>query len=112
MSYPHYEIFKDIKGEFRFNLKSRNGEIVLTASEGYINKSDCRNAIGICQKNSPVDKNYDKRTTTRSRYYFTLRSENGRDIGRSEDYNSSSSRDSGIEVVKRDGPTQTVVDLT
>ncbi len=47
-----------------------------------------------------------------SKYYFTLRSDNGRDIGRSEDYNTSSARDEGINDVKRDGPTKTVVDNT
>lgn len=112
MSYPRYEVFKDVRSEFRFRLKSKNHEIILASSEGYTNKSDCLNAIGICQRNSPHDRHYDKRTTTGSKYYFTLRSDNGRDIGRSEDYNTSSARDEGIKDVQRDGPTQTVVDLT
>lgn len=112
MSFPRYEISKDTRGEFRFNLKSKNGQVILTASEGYTNKSDCRTAIGICQRNSPYDRNYDRRTTWNGKYYFTLRSDNGRDIGRSEDYNTSSGREEGINDVKRDGPTQTVHDLT
>lgn len=112
MDYPRYEVFKDTKGEFRFHLKSKNYEIILASSEGYNNKTDCKSAIGICQRNSPYDRYYDKRTTVNSKYYFTLRSDNGRDIGRSEDYNTSSARDEGISDVKRDGPTQTVVDNT
>lgn len=112
MSYPRYEVFKDTRGEFRFNLKSKNYQTILTSSEGYTNKTDCLHAIGICQRNSPYERYYDKRTTVSSKYYFTLRSDNGRDIGRSEDYNSSYSRDEGIKDVQRDGPTQTVVDLT
>jgi uncharacterized protein YegP (UPF0339 family) len=112
MSYPRYEVFKDSKKEFRFHLKSKNHEIILTASEGYNNKSDCLNAIGICQRNSPYESDYDKRTTWTGKYYFVLRSDNKKDIGRSEDYNSSSGRDEGINDVKKDGPTKTVVDET
>lgn len=113
MSYPRYEVFKDTIGEFRFNLKSAgNYAVVLSSSEGYKNKSDCLSAVGICQTNSPYDKHYNKRTTYNSQYYFTLRSDNGRDIGRSENYQTSTGRDQGIEVVKRDGPTKTIVDLT
>src|SRR5688572_17827259 len=103
MSYPRYEIFKDVKGEFRFRLKSKNYEIILTASEGYINKSDCKNAISICQRNSPYESDYDKRTTSNGKYYFVLRSDNKKDIGRSEDYSTAWARDEGIKDVKRDG---------
>jgi hypothetical protein len=112
MSFPRYEVFKDTKNEYRFRLRSKNYQTILTASEGYTRKSDCLTAICICQRNSPFDRYYDKRTTVSGKYYFTLRSENGRDIGRSEDYNTSWSRDEGISDVKRDGSTQTVVDLT
>jgi len=112
MSYPRYEIFKDQRNEFRFNLIDTNYKVILTASEGYTSKQNCIDAVGICQRNSPYDKNYDSRTTVNNKYYFTLRSDNGRDIGRSEDYNTSSSRDEGIKNVKRDGSTKTVVDKT
>ena len=112
MNYPRYEIFKDQKGEFRFNLKDTNYQTILTASEGYREKSDCKAAVGICQENSPYDKNYDRRTTVSGKYYFTLRSNNGRDIGRSEDYNTVAGRDEGINNVKRDGPTKNVFDRT
>ena len=83
MSYPRYEIFKDSKKEFRFHLKSKNYEIILTASEGYVNKSDCQNAISVCQRNSPYESDYDRRTTLCGKPYFVLRSDNKKDIGRS-----------------------------
>lgn len=112
MSYPRYEVYKDASGDFRFRLKSAgNYETILSSSEGYKNKSDCYNAINICQRNSPYDSYYDRRTSLNSQYYFTLRSSNGRDIGISELYSSPASREQGITAVKRDGPTQTVVEL-
>ncbi len=112
MSYPRYEIFKDIRDEFRFNLISKNYKVILTSSEGYKNKSDCKGAIEICQKNSPFDRYYDRRSTSSGKFYFTLRSDNGRDIGRSEDYNTNSAREEGINDVKRDGVTTVIIDKT
>jgi len=112
MSYPRYEVFKDSKREFRFHLKSKNYEIILTSSEGYINKSDCLNAVGICQRNSPYDSDYDRGDTWSGKPYFVLRSDNKKDIGRSEDYSSASARENGISDVKRDGPTKNIVDQT
>lgn len=112
MSFPRYEIFKDTRGEYRFRLQSKNSEIILASSEGYTYKSDCKTAIEICQRNSPFERNYDKRTTSSGKFYFMLRGDNYKDIGRSEDYNTSSARDEGIRDVQRDGPTKTVIDLT
>lgn len=41
---PKFEIFTDRKGEIRFRLQARNGEIVLT-SESYKAKASCRDGI-------------------------------------------------------------------
>lgn len=52
---PKFEIKLDKAGEFRFNLKAGNGEIILS-SEGYKQKSGCMNGIESVKKNadSPV----------------------------------------------------------
>lgn len=113
MQFPKYVVFKDNRGEYRFNLYSVNAEIILTSSEGYKYKSDCLHAISICQANSPYDMYYDRRTTTTYKYYFTLRSSgNYKDIGRSEDYNTTANRENGINAVKRDGKTNNIEDKT
>lgn len=110
MSYPRYEIIKDTKGEFRFNLWSVNYKIILSSSEGYKDKDDCKRAIVICQTNSPHEQYYDRRTTYNNKYYFMLRSTNWKDIGRSEDYTTTYEREDGIRAVKRDGPAKNIVD--
>ena len=53
--HPKFELYKDKKGEFRFRLKARNGEIIATG-EGYVSKSGCKNGIESIRKNadSPV----------------------------------------------------------
>ena len=39
-------------GEFTFNLKASNGEVILTASETYTTMSACENGIASVKKNS------------------------------------------------------------
>ena len=49
---PKFEIYTDKAGEFRFRLKARNGEIILS-SEGYKAKVSCENGIESVRKNAP-----------------------------------------------------------
>ena len=49
---PKYELYTDKKGEFRFRLKAKNGEIIATG-EGYKAKASCKNGIKSIQKNAP-----------------------------------------------------------
>lgn len=49
---PKFELYNDKKGEFRFRLKARNGEIIAT-SEGYKTKAACENGIASVRKNAP-----------------------------------------------------------
>ena len=49
LSNPKYEVFTDSAGEFRFNLKASNGEII-AASEGYETKEGVMNGIGAVQR--------------------------------------------------------------
>ena len=49
---PKFEMYVDKKGEFRFRLKARNGQIIAT-SEGYVAKDGCLNGIESVRKNAP-----------------------------------------------------------
>jgi uncharacterized protein len=106
-----YELKKSADGQFMFNLKAGNGEIILT-SERYTAKSSAENGIASVQTNSPKDERYEKKTSTRGEPYFVLKGANGLTIGRSEMYSSTSARDNGIESVKTNGPTKDVRDKT
>ena len=48
---PKFEIYKDKAGEFRFRLKTSNGQIIAT-SEGYVKKDSCKNGIESVKKNA------------------------------------------------------------
>lgn len=109
---PRFQIFKDAKGEFRFRLKAKNGEIILRSSEGYTTKQNCQKGIASVKTNAPYDSRYKRGTATNGQYYFVLKSANGEELGISEMYTSTAARDNGIEAVKRDAPNAPVEDLT
>jgi uncharacterized protein YegP (UPF0339 family) len=48
-------MYKDKAGQFRFNLKAANGEII-ARSEGYSSKAACINDIESVKKNAPIAK--------------------------------------------------------
>ena len=52
VKHPKYEVYLDKAGEYRFRLKARNGEIILS-SEGYKEKRSCLNGIESVKKNAP-----------------------------------------------------------
>jgi uncharacterized protein YegP (UPF0339 family) len=52
---PVFEWYKDKAGEFRFNLKAANGEVI-ARSEGYSSKAACVNGIESVKKNAPIAK--------------------------------------------------------
>ena len=112
MTNPKFQIKKDNKGEFRFNLLAKNGENILRSSEGYTTKQNCQKGIASVKVNAPYDNKYERKTAINGQYYFVLKAGNGEPLGMSEMYNSASARDNGIEAVKRDAPTALVEDLT
>ena len=44
-----FQVFKDKKGEWRWRLRANNNEIIATAGEGYVNRSDCIHGIELVQ---------------------------------------------------------------
>lgn len=52
LKHPKFEVYVDKKGEYRFRLKARNGEIIATG-EGYKAKAGCLNGIESVKKNAP-----------------------------------------------------------
>lgn len=95
-----FEIFKDKKGEFRFRLKSSNGEIVL-ASEGYKAKSSALNGAASVQKNCGDAACFEKKKASGGKYRFNLKARNHQVIGTSQLYKSEAACDNGIKAIAR-----------
>lgn len=98
-------------GEFQFNLKADNGQVIL-ASEGYNTKAGCTNGIESVKTNSQDDSKFEKKESTNGKYFFNLKATNGQVIGTSEMYESAASRDNGIESVKKNAPGASIVEET
>jgi uncharacterized protein YegP (UPF0339 family) len=106
-----FEIYKDKRGEFRFRLKSGNGQAVL-ASEGYAAKSGCTNGIESVRKNSKDDSKFDRLVSKSGKPHFNLKAGNNQVIGSSQMYSSTSAMEKGINSVKTNAPKASVVDLS
>jgi uncharacterized protein YegP (UPF0339 family) len=98
-------------GEYQFNLKAGNGQVILT-SEGYSGKPGCLNGIESVKKNAPADERYERKVSTNGKPYFNLKATNGQVIGKSELYESVAARENGIESVKKNAPDADIDDQT
>jgi uncharacterized protein len=104
-----FVITKRANGEFQFNLKAGNGQIILS-SEGYSSKAGCENGIESVRKNSQDDSKFERKTSASGKPFFSLKATNGQVIGSSEMYESEASRDNGIESVKTNAPDAAIED--
>ncbi|MCR6662858.1 MAG: YegP family protein [Luteimonas sp.] len=106
-----FEITTRKNGEFQFNLKAGNSQVILT-SEGYSAKVSALNGVESVRKHSQDDAYFERLTAKDGSPYFNLKASNGQTIGHSEMYSSAAARDNGIESVKTNAPDAALVDLT
>ena len=104
-----FEVKVAKNGQFFFNLKAGNGEIILT-SEMYKAKASCLNGIESVKKNAPDDAKYDLLTAANGKLHFNLKAANHQVIGSSQMYASEASAKNGIESVKKNAPDADVVE--
>ena len=105
-----FEITTRKNGEFQFNLKASNGEVILT-SEGYTTKAACLNGIESVKKNAVDEKRFEKMVAKNGKPYFTLKATNGQVIGQSQMYASERNRDNGIASVMKNAPVAEIVEM-
>ena len=106
-----FEIYTDKAGEYRFRLVAGNGQIVLS-SEGYTSKAGATNGVESVKKNAADKSAFIPLTTEGGKFRFNLKAKNQQVIGTSQNYESASARDNGIDAVERAAVGATVVDLT
>lgn len=107
-----YELKKsENNGQFQFVLKAGNAETILT-SEQYTTKAAAENGIASVQANSQLEARYEKKMSSNGKPYFVLKAGNHQVIGQSQLYSSEAARDNGIASVQKNGPSDTVKDLT
>jgi uncharacterized protein YegP (UPF0339 family) len=106
-----FELKKSKDGQFMFNLKAANNQVILT-SELYKAMASATNGIESVKKNAGNDANYERRTSIKKEPYFVLKAANKEIIGTSEMYSSAAAMENGIASVKTNAPSATVDDLT
>lgn len=105
-----FEISTRSNGEFQFNLKAGNGQVILT-SEGYATREACLAGIASVRAHAS-DEHFERKAARDGSPYFSLKARNGQSIGKSEMYASSGARDDGIASVIRHATDASVVDKT
>jgi uncharacterized protein YegP (UPF0339 family) len=45
-----FQLYKDRKGEYRWRLRARNGEIIADSNEGYSSKASCKHGIDLVRE--------------------------------------------------------------
>ena len=106
-----FTLKKTNKGNFVFNLKASNGQVILT-SQPYADKRGALNGIDSARKNSGKDANFERRTAANGQPYFVLKAANTQIIGQSEMYSAKATMENGIASVMRNAPDAALDDLT
>lgn len=104
MRKPNYNVFKGTNGEYYFNLKAPNHEIILQ-SEGYKTKNGAITGVKSVQRNCADIANYEERISKNNQFYFVLKAKNGEIIGVSETYTTRQAMGNGIADVRSYGIT-------
>lgn len=114
-------ITKANNGEFTFNLKASNGEVILTASETYTTLDACNSGINSVKKNalsqiedqtrgeSATHPKYELYQDKAGEFRFRLKAANGENIGKSEGYKAKASAKKGIASIGRNAPDAAVI---
>ena len=105
-----FEVSVRKNGEFQFNLKATNGQVILS-SEGYNTKAACLNGVESVKKNAADPKRFEKKVAKNGKPFFCLKASNGQVIGQSQMYASEKTCDNGIASVMKNAPEAPVVEL-
>ena len=106
-----YELSKTRNGQFVFNLKAANGQVILT-SQTHASKDQALNCLESVRANGSMDNLFDRKTSTSGQPYFSLLAQDGEKLGRSETYSSIAAMEKGIASVKRNAVTARLIDLS
>lgn len=98
-------------GEFTFNLKASNGQVVLT-SQTYADRKSALKGIESVRKHAAKEGNFERKVASNGKHYFVLNASNGQVIGKSQMYASAATMAGGIASVAGNAAGADVNDLT
>lgn len=107
----YYELRALANGEFLFNLKAGNHQVVLS-SQRYKSRQSALDGIASVRAHGVAGAHFVRKVAQDGSPYFVLMASNGQIIGRSEMYSSAAAMESGIESVSRNAASTRVVETT
>jgi uncharacterized protein YegP (UPF0339 family) len=102
-----FEIKASTNGKFHFNLKSINGETILS-SELYNSRNAAERGIESVKRNSTEAKRFERKLNKNNEPYFVLKAGNGEIIGMSEAFSSETAMENAISSVMRNAPSAVI----
>lgn len=105
-----FEIKTAKDGQYFFNLKAGNGEVILT-SQMYKAKAGAINGAESVRNHSADDSLYERKVSSAEKPYFTLKARNQQTIGKSGFYKSTAAMEKGIESVKKSAATARIEEM-
>ena len=120
-----FEVYKDKKGEFRFRLRTANGETI-AVGEGYLSQADARMGIAWIKVKAPIvpiedttigetdhkPPKFEIYKGKKGEFRFRLEAANGETIATGEDYPNKASCEKGIAFIQRNAPIAEIVETT
>lgn len=104
-----FEIKQSANGQYMFNLKAANGQVVLT-SETYVKRGSVEQGIASVKTNAVHDYRFERKIAKDGSPYFVLWAANGEMIGKSEMYSSTPAMEKGIASVVKSSAEAAIVD--
>ncbi|HEX9961774.1 MAG TPA: DUF1508 domain-containing protein [Pyrinomonadaceae bacterium] len=102
-----FEIKSTSNGKFHFNLKSGNGETILS-SELYNSRDAAEKGVESVKENAAEAGRFERKTNKNEEPYFVLKAGNGEIIGTSEVFSTDMAMENGISAVMKNAPTASI----
>jgi uncharacterized protein len=103
-----YVISTAKSGEYYYNLKATNGQVILT-SKLFTTADDCRKGIEETRTICSEDGRFERKLSSSSKPFFNLTTSEGHHLGKSEIYESDANMEKGIASVKKNGMTTNII---
>ena len=104
-----FELKQSAGGQYFFNLKASNGQIILS-SEMYNSKNAAERGIESIKRNAADGARFERKSGANNQSYFILKAGNGEEIGKSENYTSEAAMENGISSVMKNAPNAEITE--
>jgi len=107
-----YEVYQDAKKDFRWRLKSANGNVIANGGQGFATKDNCVGSIKLIQAEAGKKKSsltFELYQDAKEEHRWRCKSANGQTVAQSsQGYARKADAERGVEILKGSGGAQVV----